>query len=184
MNLYVAQNNQQQGPFTIEEVSAKLADGTFKHSDLAWTQGANTWQPLSVLLGVHNSQPVGAISPPPIPGYGSGIKKDIASLNVSHGWKERFELMERIGWGDGMWKNYRKHMSLSPSERFKIGFNLWAFLFGPFYYFAKGMWGKGALILGAAFVLALLGGVPAFLIPAYCCGVANYHYYRFKVYGK
>ena len=44
--------------------------------------------------------------------------------------------------------------TLSFGERMKF-FNIWAFLFGPFYYFAKGMW-KKAISLWAVSVLIIV----------------------------
>ena len=76
-------------------------------------------------------------------------------------------------------------------ERLKIGFNLPAFLFGPFYYFMKGMWKKGGIILtGILFLdtglmaIELLGNVivPSMLywVPGYalCASLANYDFFR------
>lgn len=41
----------------------------------------------------------------------------------------------------------------------KSGWNWWAFLFGPFWYFYKGMLGKGALL----FLLSLTGFLAPFM---------------------
>ena len=47
MQIYVGKNGQQLGPFTLDEVNSKLADGTFVGTDLAWFEGAAGWAPLS-----------------------------------------------------------------------------------------------------------------------------------------
>src|SRR4030081_1285840 len=52
MQIYVGKNGQQLGPFSLEEVNRKLADGTFAASDLAWYEGAAGWAPLSSVTGV------------------------------------------------------------------------------------------------------------------------------------
>ena len=52
MQIYVGKNGQQLGPFSIEEINRKLADGTFAGSDLAWYEGAVGWAPLSGVAGV------------------------------------------------------------------------------------------------------------------------------------
>jgi hypothetical protein len=52
MQIYVGKNGQQLGPFSLEEVNRKLADGTFAGSDLAWYEGAAGWAPLSGVAGV------------------------------------------------------------------------------------------------------------------------------------
>jgi hypothetical protein len=52
MQIFVGKGGQQLGPFSIEEVNRKLADGTFAASDLAWYEGAAGWAPLSSVAGV------------------------------------------------------------------------------------------------------------------------------------
>src|SRR4051812_42419692 len=52
MQIYVGKDGQQLGPFTLEEINRKLADGTFSASDLAWYEGAAGWAPLSGVPGV------------------------------------------------------------------------------------------------------------------------------------
>jgi hypothetical protein len=65
---------------------------------------------------------------------------DISGLSVSDAWKQLFALIQRAG-GPPL-KNFQ---SLSFGERMRVGMNFLAFLFGPFYYAAKGMWRKGDL---------------------------------------
>jgi hypothetical protein len=52
MQIYVGKNGQQLGPFSLEEINRKLADGTFAGTDLAWHEGAAGWAPLSGVAGV------------------------------------------------------------------------------------------------------------------------------------
>lgn len=52
MQIYVGKNGQQLGPFSLEEINRKLADGTFVGTDLAWYEGAAGWAPLSSVAGV------------------------------------------------------------------------------------------------------------------------------------
>src|SRR5438270_10326002 len=67
MQIYVGKNGQQLGPFSIEEINRKLADGTFAGSDLAWYEGAAGWAPLSGVAGVVIPQaPTAAAAPAPI----------------------------------------------------------------------------------------------------------------------
>ncbi|WP_162618028.1 DUF2628 domain-containing protein [Shewanella halifaxensis] len=100
-------------------------------------------------------------------------------------WKDRFEVLEKYEKGG---------VKLTFKDNQVINFNLAAFLFGPIYYFIKGMWIKGAYLLGALFVFygfislaaesggklstgAFLG--PNFLIMTF----ANKDYYRHVKYG-
>lgn len=69
-------------------------------------------------------------------------EEHIDDLPVSEVWKKKFKAMRKAG-GPGM-KNLN---SLSKAERKDLGsFNVVAFLFGPFYYMAKGMWRRGILL--------------------------------------
>src|SRR5438045_9638683 len=52
MQIYVGKNGQQLGPFWLEEINRKLADGTFVGTDLAWHEGATGWAPLAGVAGV------------------------------------------------------------------------------------------------------------------------------------
>lgn len=50
MNIYVQSESSQQGPYTLEEVSAYVANGTFSKKDLAWVEGTPIWRPIADLL--------------------------------------------------------------------------------------------------------------------------------------
>jgi hypothetical protein len=67
MQIYVGKNGQQLGPFSLDEVNRKVADGTFTGSDLAWYEGAAGWAPLSGVPGVNiRPAPVApAVTPAP-----------------------------------------------------------------------------------------------------------------------
>jgi len=70
MQIYVGKNGQQLGPFSLEEVNRKLADGTFLGTDLAWYEGAAGWAPLSGVAGVvipKAAPATPAPSPAPVP---------------------------------------------------------------------------------------------------------------------
>ncbi|HSP46194.1 MAG TPA: DUF4339 domain-containing protein, partial [Chthoniobacterales bacterium] len=66
MQIYVGKGGQQLGPFSLEEVNRKLADGTFAGTDLAWYEGAAGWAPLSGVPGVVVA-PAAAATPAPAP---------------------------------------------------------------------------------------------------------------------
>ncbi len=65
MDIYIAINKQQTGPFSEEEVQRKLADGDVVPSDLAWHEGLAGWVPLSQVVDTCTSPPP-ASQPPPI----------------------------------------------------------------------------------------------------------------------
>lgn len=49
MQIYVAKNGQQLGPFDVAETQRKLASGEVSLDDLAWAEGEAEWVPLSSL---------------------------------------------------------------------------------------------------------------------------------------
>jgi uncharacterized RDD family membrane protein YckC len=51
MQIYLARNNEQAGPYTLEQVNAMLANTQIVLSDLAWHEGMATWLPLGQLTG-------------------------------------------------------------------------------------------------------------------------------------
>jgi hypothetical protein len=74
MQIYVGKNGQQLGPFSLEEINRKLAEGTFAPTDLAWYEGAPGWAPLSGVAGVvipptSLATPAPSPAPAPTPAY-------------------------------------------------------------------------------------------------------------------
>lgn len=113
-------------------------------------------------------------------------------IEVSDSWNQKFSVLEKTGANEGLKAYFDNYKSLSFGERFKVGFNILAFIFGPFYYFAKKMWLKGAFLFGAIIslniVLTLIETaldttfpMVIYQIPgaAICASLANYDYYRF-----
>lgn len=116
------------------------------------------------------------------------------TIDVSDSWKKRFEILETAGASDGLNSYLENYKSLNFGERFKVGFNILAFIFGPFYYFAKKMWLKGAFLFGAILSLnvaltiaeSAFGATFPILVyqlpgAAICASLANYDYYRFRM---
>lgn len=63
MEIYICRNNDQLGPYSIDQVNACLRDGSLVRADLAWYEGIADWAPLSTVPGVAAGPP----PPPPIP---------------------------------------------------------------------------------------------------------------------
>ena len=59
------------------------------------------------------------------------------SVEVSDSWNQKFAVLEKIGANEGLKAYSDNYKSLTFGERFRVGFNILAFIFGPFYYFAK-----------------------------------------------
>ena len=60
MNILVAKNGSQLGPFSENDIRAKLASGEFSPTDHGWHEGLTAWSPLAQLFG-------DAAVPPPAP---------------------------------------------------------------------------------------------------------------------
>jgi hypothetical protein len=123
---------------------------------------------------------------------GHGVA-DIDGLWVSDSWKRRCKAMHKAGG-----PNLPKFKDLTGEERKALSpFNVLAFLFGPFYYLAKGMWRKGltlavlcligVLALDALLVLVGLGSFTSatgFASAAVYGALANRDYYAKMVLGQ
>jgi hypothetical protein len=65
MQIYIGHDGQREGPFSIEEVRARVAQGQARLDDLAWFEGAPGWIPLREVPGLQ--QPAAAAAPPAVP---------------------------------------------------------------------------------------------------------------------
>lgn len=63
MQIHIARDGKQLGPFSLEEINRQLAAGTLSLSDNAWYEGAAGWAPLSSVPGV--TGPAAGASPAP-----------------------------------------------------------------------------------------------------------------------
>ena len=64
MQIHIARDGKQLGPFSLEEVNQQLAAGTLNLSDNAWYEGASGWAPLSTVPGVTTAAASTAASTP------------------------------------------------------------------------------------------------------------------------
>lgn len=77
---------------------------------------------------------------------------DIDALDISDTWKKRFKAMRKAGYPQRLDRNAldddeKKHLKL---------FNILGYLFGPFYYFSKGMWKKGISLTVVVIVVVVI----------------------------
>jgi hypothetical protein len=61
MQIFIQQNGQQAGPFSVEEIRGMLAARSVAPTGLGWHDGLTDWQPLNTLL------PIPAQTPAPVP---------------------------------------------------------------------------------------------------------------------
>ncbi len=125
----------------------------------------------------------------------SETDRKISLLNES--WRKKFEILAKAD-ADGKSPfaviGSPSFRDLPAKERSKISFNIWAFLLSIIYYWVKGMWVKGFLLIGVTnlvaipfFFLQILTGIafPVFVIPAVLAGgMANIDYYNFVKTGQ
>lgn len=115
---------------------------------------------------------------------------EAAAIEVSEGWKKKFALIEKAG-GPAL-PNLK---SLSVMERFKVNFNVLAFVLCPIYYIAKGMWRKGItlFLIMAVVVLVMAFAFDGVVLaekfsdifgPLLFATQANKDYYRKVVLGR
>ena len=83
------------------------------------------------------------------------VRARIDSLPVSESWKWRFHAIALAGG-----PRLPNMKSMSPADRKSLSmFNILGFLFGPFYYLAKGMWRKalamGVVAIGVTWLLQI-----------------------------
>jgi len=64
MQIHIARDGKQLGPFSLEEINRQLAAGTLSLSDNAWYEGASGWAPLSSVPGVATPAPSTVASTP------------------------------------------------------------------------------------------------------------------------
>ncbi|KWX60247.1 DUF2628 domain-containing protein [Mycobacterium sp. NAZ190054] len=113
---------------------------------------------------------------------------------LSETWRIRFAYFETYGPVSSTPEGKQAFRALSFWDRIRISSNLWAFLFGPIYFFVKGVWRKGVTLLLLACVLAVVlvfvdvGAVveraASLIVPVLAMTTANYAYYLHVVAGS
>lgn len=84
------------------------------------------------------------------------LADDLAGL--SEKWRRRFAAIEKAGGERTRWWRWPEAKRLTGKEKRLITSNLWAFVFGPFYYLYLGLWRKAiTLSLVALMIDVILG---------------------------
>lgn len=110
-------------------------------------------------------------APPLAPLTGAETDR-IEALPVSDSWKRRFQAIAQAGG-----PRLPAFKSLSAAERRQaMAFNILAFLFGPLYYLAKGMWRRAL-----SYTLLALGAVTLIIMGLDVVGYGDFA--RFLAYG-
>ncbi|CAJ7338506.1 integron [Burkholderia pseudomallei] len=74
-------------------------------------------------------------------------------------WRQRFAVIEKAGGERVRWWRWPEGKQLTGKEKRLITSNLWAFVFGPFYYLYLGMWRKAITLSLLALVIDAILGV-------------------------
>ncbi len=113
---------------------------------------------------------------------------------MSPSWQKRFDFFNAYGLPNSTPESRAAYRALSFMDRLKLTSNILAFLFGPIYFFVKGMWRKGLTLLGIFFAVevvlvvldvpdSLVRGI-GFGLAAIAMTTANYAYYLHVVRGS
>jgi hypothetical protein len=107
--------------------------------------------------------------------------------NVTDTWHQRFDFFGTYGLPSSSPQARDAFKELSWWTRTRMSWNTLAFLFGPIYFFVKGMWRKGLVLLVSAIALGtvmvsldlpeMVNRAGSLVIPAMAANVANYAYY-------
>ena len=83
MQIYLARNNQQAGPYTVEQINQMLTSQQVLLTDLAWHQGMSEWKALGELTqGKLEYYPHGYVANTPFPN--STQNNETANTNTTH----------------------------------------------------------------------------------------------------
>ena len=88
MQIHIARDGQKLGPFSTEEVTARLAAGELRPTDLAWAEGRAEWCPLSAFPGFSSAPgtppPLRApVAPPPLQRIPGGDVMSTSGLAIA-----------------------------------------------------------------------------------------------------
>ena len=122
------------------------------------------------------------------------MSQQFPSFTVSPSWQKRFDFFNTYGLPNSTPESKAAYQALTFLERLKLTSNILAFLFGPIYFFVKGMWRKGLTLLGifvaVEVVLIILNASDTlvrgigFGLAAIAMTTANYAYYLHVVRGS
>lgn len=91
MQLYIARNGEQAGPYSLDDVLGQLRSGMVKPTDLAWHAGATDWRPISsipqlaatTLSGQKYPEPSYAGTVPPLISAGTQEKPNKSKVLIT-----------------------------------------------------------------------------------------------------
>ncbi len=119
------------------------------------------------------------------------------NVEVKLSWRTVFDLFDRMGGPSAdltQMKKSETYQNFTFSQKMKVNFSIWGFVFVQFYYFYRGMWAKSFLLISCTLIIMgilnlLHGTISATLYntanvliaPVLFGTLAKYDYYRLKV---
>ncbi|MCV7068222.1 DUF2628 domain-containing protein [Mycolicibacterium farcinogenes] len=114
--------------------------------------------------------------------------------NLSDSWRWKFGFFDTYGLPSASPEAKAAYRNLSFMAKLRLTSNILAFLFGPLYFFVKGMWRKGLTLLGLTAVVVtvlvvagasdLVSRAVGMGLAALAMSTANYAYYLHVVRGS
>ncbi|WP_036460615.1 DUF2628 domain-containing protein [Mycobacterium sp. 141] len=109
------------------------------------------------------------------------------NVSLSPAWQKRFDFFSAYGLPSSTPESKAAYRVLPFGTKLRIGSNILAFLFGPIYFFVKGMWRKGLTLFGIALAVSVVmvmldasDGVArgaGIAVASLAMSTANYAYY-------
>lgn len=94
MQIYVGRDGQREGPFSVEEVRTRLAQGQVKTTDLAWYEGAPGWMPVAQVPAL--SMPPPLAGPPPLQSARPDLPMGVPPLSSTQAPPETLSIVSLI----------------------------------------------------------------------------------------
>ncbi|WKG01243.1 DUF2628 domain-containing protein [Mycolicibacterium sp. HK-90] len=114
--------------------------------------------------------------------------------NLSDSWRWKFDFFDTYGLPSASPEAKAAYRNLSFMAKLRLTSNILAFLFGPLYFFVKGMWRKGLTLLGLTITVVtvlviagvsdMVGRAVGMGMAALAMSTANYAYYLHVVRGS
>lgn len=78
------------------------------------------------------------------------------NISLPPAWQKRFEFFNTYGLPNSTPESKAAYRALPFGTKLRISSNFLAFVFGPIYFFVKGMWRKALTLLGIGLVVSVL----------------------------
>lgn len=163
--IHVTKAGANHGPFTVEELNAKLAAGEFESTDKSWMEGMAGWLPLtdSAFAGVGVVIPAAATAEAP-PQAAATPPQAAAPAPAANPAKKAPSLAEKAKAAADQAGSSDSEMISKPDANPILALILTWFVFGLGHMIINGQTNKWIWILVMTFIGSLLCGIPGMII--------------------